>query len=116
MKPADIKNVEIRDEFWSRKQALVRKEVIPYQWEILNDRIPEAEASYCMHNFKAAGILNEKMRKKGDAFEAPRFTYRGFAVFPEKREAKRPTLRRAAPPGAGISPREESPSARARLI
>ena len=86
MKPADIKNVEIRDEFWSRKQALVRKEVIPYQWEILNDRIPEAEASYCMHNFKAAGILNEKMRKKGDAFEAPRFTYRGFAVFPEKRE------------------------------
>ena len=47
MKPADIKNVEIRDEFWSRKQALVRKEVIPYQWEILNDRIPEAEASYC---------------------------------------------------------------------
>ncbi|MBO7096897.1 MAG: glycoside hydrolase family 127 protein [Lachnospiraceae bacterium] len=86
MKPADIKNVEIRDEFWSRKQALVRKEVIPYQWEILNDRIPEAEASYCMHNFKAAGLLNEKMRKKGDAFEAPRFTYRGFAVFPEKRE------------------------------
>lgn len=86
MKPADIKNVEIRDEFWSRKQALVRKEVIPYQWEILNDRIPEAEASYCMHNFKAAGILNEKMRKKGDAFEAPKFTYRGFAVFPEKRE------------------------------
>jgi len=86
MKPADIKNVEIRDEFWSRKQALVRKEVIPYQWEILNDRIPEAEASYCMHNFKAAGILNEKMRKKGDAYEAPKFTYRGFAVFPKKRE------------------------------
>ena len=86
MKPADIKNVVIKDEFWSRKQALVRKEVIPYQWEILNDRIPEAEASYCMHNFKAAGMLNEKMRKKGDAFEAPKFTYRGFAVFPEKRE------------------------------
>ena len=86
MIPADIKNTEIRDEFWSRKQALVRKEVIPYQWEILNDRIPEAEASYCMHNFMAAGLLNEKMRKKGDAFEAPRFTYRGFAVFPEKRE------------------------------
>ena len=86
MKPADIKNVEIKDEFWSRKQALVRKEVIPYQWEILNDRIPEAEASYCMHNFKAAGMLNEKMRKKGDAFEAHKFTYRGFAVFPEKRE------------------------------
>lgn len=86
MKPADIKNVVIKDEFWSRKQALVKKEVIPYQWEILNDRIPEAEASYCMHNFKAAGLLNEKMRKKGDAFEAPKFTYRGFAVFPEKRE------------------------------
>ena len=45
MQPADIKNVKITDEFWSRKQALVKKEVIPYQWEILNDRIPEAEAS-----------------------------------------------------------------------
>ena len=65
IKPADIKKVKVSDEFWSRKQELVRKEVIPYQWEILNDRIPEAEASYCMHNFKAAAALNKRMKKQG---------------------------------------------------
>lgn len=85
IKAADIKKVKISDEFWSRKQELVRTEVIPYQWEILNDRIPEAEASYCMHNFKAAAALNKRMKKQGDKFEAPKFTYRGFAVFPENR-------------------------------
>ena len=87
IKAADIKKVKINDEFWSRKQELVRNEVIPYQWEILNDRIPEAEASYCMHNFKAAAALNKRMKKQGDKFEAPKFTYRGFAVFPENRGA-----------------------------
>ena len=86
IKPSDIKKVTVNDEFWSRKQELVRTEVIPYQWEILNDRIPEAEASYCMHNFKAAAALNKRMKKQGDKFEAPKFTYRGFAVFPDKRE------------------------------
>lgn len=89
IKPADIKKVKVSDEFWSRKQELVRTEVIPYQWEILNDRIPEAEASYCMHNFKAAAALNKRMKKQGDKFEAPKFTYRGFAVFPEKRTEAR---------------------------
>ena len=86
IRPLDIKNVTITDSFWSGKRALVRKEVIPYQWEILNDRIPEAQASYCMHNFKAAAALNKKAREQGSNYEAPKFTYRGFAVFPETRE------------------------------
>ena len=86
IKPSDIKKVTISDEFWARKQELVRTEVIPYQWDILNDRIPEAQASYCMHNFKAAAALNKRMKKQGSKFEAPKFTYRGFAVFPDTRE------------------------------
>lgn len=86
IKPLDVKKVSLTDEFWARKQELVRTEVIPYQWDILNDRIPEAQASYCMHNFKAAAALNKRMKKQGSKFEAPKFTYRGFAVFPDKRE------------------------------
>lgn len=86
IKPLDIKKVSVTDEFWSRKRELVRTEVIPYQWEILNDRIPEAQASYCMHNFKAAAALNKRKKKQGSKFEAPKFTYRGFAVFPDNRE------------------------------
>ncbi|MCL2016923.1 MAG: glycoside hydrolase family 127 protein [Defluviitaleaceae bacterium] len=33
---------------------LVRTEVVPYQWAALNDRIENAEPSYCMHNFQVA--------------------------------------------------------------
>ena len=91
IRPLDIKKVNITDSFWSGKRALVRKEVIPYQWEILNDRIPEAEASYCMHNFKAAAALNRMAQEQGSSYEAPKYTYRGFAVFPDRREDAKDT-------------------------
>ena len=86
IRPLDIKKVTVTDSFWKAKRTLVRNEVIPYQWEILNDRIPEAQASYCMHNFKAAAALNQRAKEQGSDYEAPKFTYRGFAVFPDKTE------------------------------
>ncbi len=43
---------------------LVRKEVIPYQWDALNDRVEGAAPSFCMHNFKAAGKLNREKKEK----------------------------------------------------
>ena len=55
--PIDLKQVTVTDAFWHREQELVRREVIPYQWEALNDRIPDAAPSYCMHNFRAAGRM-----------------------------------------------------------
>ena len=91
IRPLDIKKVTVTDDFWRAKRTLVRNEVIPYQWEILNDRIPEAEASYCMHNFKAAAALNKTARELGSNYEPPKFTYRGFAVFPETREEAKDT-------------------------
>lgn len=81
-KPVDLKSVTVTDKFWSFEMDLIRKEVIPYQWEILNDRVPEAAPSYCMHNFRAAGMLNDKIRNDKD-FTAPSYTYRGFEVLPE---------------------------------
>lgn len=62
---------------------LVRKEVIPYQWDALNDRVEGAAPSFCMHNFKAAGKLNREKKEKGNTFIAPKYTYRGFEVLPE---------------------------------
>lgn len=41
--PIDLRAVSITDPFWQRETELVRREVIPYQWEALNDRIPGAE-------------------------------------------------------------------------
>ncbi len=79
----DIKKVRIDDEFWSTKQELIRRKVLPYQWEILNDRVPEAAPSYCMHNFKAAGRLNKNRELLGNAFREPVYTFRGFEALPE---------------------------------
>lgn len=56
----DLKNISISDPFWSRMIDLVRTEVIPYQYEALNDRIPGAEKSYCIENFvKASRIIDD---------------------------------------------------------
>ena len=44
----------IRDSFWSRYISLVKNTVIPYQWDILNDRIPDSEPSHASDNFRVA--------------------------------------------------------------
>jgi len=54
-----MKQVAIIDEFWGNYMELVRTKMIPYQWEALNDRIPDAEPSHCIKNFKIAAGLEE---------------------------------------------------------
>ncbi len=49
-----LKNVRIQDAFWSEYIRLVRDVVVPYQWEALNDRVPDAEPSHAIRNFKIA--------------------------------------------------------------
>ena len=84
-KPLDLRSVQITDSFWQAVQETVRTEVIPYQWEALKDRVPGAEPSYCMHNFKAAArLLKEK--RANPAFVPPSYTYRGFQTLPEDPE------------------------------
>ena len=51
--PLDLKSLKITDSFWKKEMELVRKEVIPYQWEALNDRVKDAAPSYCMRNFRS---------------------------------------------------------------
>lgn len=52
-----LNQVTLRDTFWSHYLDLVRQTVIPYQWEALNDRIPDAEPSHAVKNFKIAAGL-----------------------------------------------------------
>ncbi|ADL52765.1 glycoside hydrolase family 127 protein [Clostridium cellulovorans] len=54
-----IKSVEIKDDFWGKYIDLVNEVVIPYQWEALNDRLPDAEPSYAIKNFRIAAGLEE---------------------------------------------------------
>lgn len=82
--PIDIRQVKITDPFWGTVQETVRREVLPYQWEALNDRVPGAEPSFCMHNFRAAARLMERKTQPG--FTEPGYTFRGFQTLPEDKE------------------------------
>lgn len=81
--PLLIRQVAITDQFWHEEQETVRKEVIPFQWDALNDRVPDAAPSYCMHNFRAAGKRVREKQLMGKAYQEPSYTYRGFETLPE---------------------------------
>lgn len=57
-----LKNTNIDDEFWSKMQEKVRTKVIPYQYNALNDKIKNAEKSYCIDNFKKAKKVIEAQK------------------------------------------------------
>jgi DUF1680 family protein len=50
---------KIKDSFWTRYLELIRTEILPYQWEALNDRIPNAALSYCIYNIRLAAGLEK---------------------------------------------------------
>lgn len=81
--PVNLRNIKIIDEFWHREQELVRTEVIPYQWDALNDKVEGAAPSYCMHNFKVAGRMMKEKSLKGNEYVAPTYTFRGFEALPD---------------------------------
>lgn len=49
-----LTNVRFTRGFLAERARLVRDVVIPYQWDALNDRVPGAEPSGCVHNFQVA--------------------------------------------------------------
>ena len=54
LNPVDVKNIKIGDPFWSKHRDLVEDVIIPYQWDAMNDRVPDAEPSHCLENFAIA--------------------------------------------------------------
>lgn len=81
----DLDRIQVTDDFWKKEISLVRDTVVPYQWEALNDRVPDAQPSYCMHNFKVAGAINQKRAQEAD-YVQPVHTTNGFCVWPENPE------------------------------
>lgn len=49
-----LNRTKIRDSYWDRYIDLVKSTIIPYQWNILNDKIPGAQTSHGLMNFKIA--------------------------------------------------------------
>ena len=46
--------ITITDRFWKQRQEVIRDQVIPYQWEALNDRLPNTSPSHAIENFRIA--------------------------------------------------------------
>ena len=63
MEPVSKKKVTITDNFFGFYTRLARETMIPYQWEVLNDRVIDAEPSHAVKNFKIAAGL-----EKGDFY------------------------------------------------
>ena len=83
--PIDLKKITVTDPFWQREMELVRTEVIPYQWDALNDRVPGADPSWCMRNFRVAGRMMAEQRANAQ-YVPPSYSYRGFNALPEDPE------------------------------
>ena len=62
--PVSLRRMQITDKFWKNEMELVRTEVIPYQWNALNDKVEGAAPSYCMHNFKVAAEMNRQRENR----------------------------------------------------
>jgi len=59
LKAVELKNVELLNGLLAQKNELVRQEVIPYQWQALNDDLPDTEPSHAIENFKIAAGRSE---------------------------------------------------------
>jgi DUF1680 family protein len=59
MEHVSKKNVIITDDFFEYYTKLVKDTIIPYQWDALNDRIPNAEPSHAVKNFRIAAGIEE---------------------------------------------------------
>lgn len=59
MDEVSLRKIQINDEYWNKYIPLVEKVILPFQWELINDRVEGAEKSYCIRNFKIAGGKEE---------------------------------------------------------
>jgi DUF1680 family protein len=85
----------IRDAYWSHYRKLVRETVLPYQWEALNDRVPGAEPSRAIRNFRIAAGL-EAGEFSGFVFQDSDLYKWLEAVAYALNEARDPALERVA--------------------
>ena len=63
--PVDLKKIRITDELFGGYARLISEKVIPYQWDILNDRAEGADPTYCMQNFRIAAGLETSRNMDG---------------------------------------------------
>lgn len=58
-----LQNIEIHDPLFGRYADMITQNLLPYQWAVLNDRLPDVEKSYCVENFRTAAGEAQGERK-----------------------------------------------------
>ena len=57
--------MRIEDSFWTPYTQLVTKQILPYQYQVLQDALPDVPESHCIENFRiAAGEAEGQFRVK----------------------------------------------------
>ena len=79
-KPVSLNAMKISDGFWTNEMELIRKEVIPYQWAALNDRVEGAAPSFCMRNFKIAARKHLEQKDIGTSHAKAESVRRGIEI------------------------------------
>jgi DUF1680 family protein len=51
---SDTGKISVTDPLFGKFVSLVAERIVPYQWEILNDRVEGTKKSYCLENFRIA--------------------------------------------------------------
>lgn len=82
-KPLSLAKVQVTDAFWKKEMELVRTEVIPYQWNALNDNVPGAAPSFCMRNYRRAGEVEKERKAKEDKFVQIKYPLDTFETLPK---------------------------------
>lgn len=54
-----LQQLHIDDPFWNRYVQLVTRQIIPYQYQALNDQLPDTEPSHSIRNLRIAAGLEE---------------------------------------------------------
>jgi len=57
--PLPLKQVQIEDPFWKPYTQLVTRQIIPYQYQVLQDALPDVPESHCIENFRIAAGESE---------------------------------------------------------
>ncbi len=59
LKNVPLRDVQINDRFWNHYIDLVGDVILQFMWELINDRVQDAEKSWCIQNLKiAAGQMS----------------------------------------------------------
>ena len=106
--PLPLTGMLVTDRFFAPRVDLVRTQMLPYQWDALNDRLEDTEPSHCIENFRiAAGISRGEYHgmvfQDSDLYKWLEAVAYQLAVHPD------PALREAADGAVALIERAQDP-------